>query len=87
MGIATVAKKEQAWQDKFYQQTVGTLKPALLIPLHWDDFLHPVSKTLVMLPRFANDTPKDFDLFIKKTKADHIDFKILQGSGSIVLFK
>ena len=87
MGIATVAKKEQAWQDKYYQQTVGTLRPALVIPVHWDDFLHPISEKLVMLPRFANDTPKDFDLFIKKTKADQIDFKILQGTKSIVLFK
>ena len=87
LGIATVAKKEQAWQDKYYQQTVGTLKPSVVIPLHWDDFFLPVSENLVMLPRFANDTPKDFDLFIKRTKSDNIDFKILQGTKSILLFK
>ena len=87
MGIATVAKQELAWQDKYYEQTVGRLKPSLVIPLHWDDFTHPLSDELVMLPRFANDTPKDFDLFIKKTKADNIDFKILQGTKSIMLFK
>jgi len=87
MGIATVAKQEKSWQNKFYEQTVGKLKPALVIPLHWDDFFHPVSENLVMLPRFANDSPKDFDLFIKKTKADKIDFKILQDTKSMVLFK
>ena len=87
MGIATVAKKEQAWQDKYYQQTAGTLKPSLVVPLHWDDFFHPVSENLVMLPRFVADTPKDFDLFIQRTKADNIDFKILQGTKSILLFK
>ena len=87
LGIATVAKQEVPWQDKFYEQTVGKLKPALVVPLHWDDFFHPVSENLVMLPRFANDGPKDFDLFIKKTKTDKIDFKILQGTKSIVLFK
>ena len=87
MGIATVTKQEPAWQEKYYQQTVGALKPSLVIPLHWDDFTHPVSEDLVMLPRFAGKIPKDFDLFIEKTKADYIDFKILQGTKSIVLFK
>lgn len=40
-----------------------------------------------MLPKFASDNEKDFDFFISRTKADRIDFKILQGTKSIVLFK
>jgi len=86
LGIATIAKQPQAWQDSFYSQTVGALKPSIVIPLHWDDFMHPISENLVMLPRFANDGAKDFDLFLAKTKADHIDFKILQGTRSILMF-
>jgi len=87
IGIATVTKYPSEWQNSYYQQTIGALKPATVVPLHWDDFFHPVSEHLVMFPRFASDTPKDFDLFIGKTKADGIDFKILQGTKSIVLFK
>lgn len=87
IGIATITKQTPEWQAKFYEQTVGALKPTLVIPLHWDDFFHPISKHLVFLPRFVSDTPKDFDYFIKKTKTDTIDFKILQGTKSIMLFK
>jgi L-ascorbate metabolism protein UlaG (beta-lactamase superfamily) len=87
IGIATITKQTLDWQDKFYEQTVGTLKPTLVIPLHWDNFFRPISEHLVMLPRFVNDSPKDFNSFIEKTKADTIDFKILQGTKSIVLFQ
>jgi L-ascorbate metabolism protein UlaG (beta-lactamase superfamily) len=87
IGIATIGKQTADWQKAFYEQTIGKLKPKLLIPLHWDDFFKPISENLDMLPRFANDSPKDFDFMINKTKADNIDFKILQGTKSIVLFK
>lgn len=86
LGIATVTKHPEDWQTKFYQHTVGALKPSVLVPLHWDNFLQPMSDHLEMLPRFANTGEKDFDYFIKKLDADHIDFKVLQGSKSIILF-
>ena len=87
IGIATVAAQPMPWQEKYYEQTIGKLKPALVIPLHWDDFLQPVSGNLVMLPRLVDASEKDFDFFINKTRADKIDFKILQGTKSILLFK
>jgi len=40
-----------------------------------------------MLPRFVNKGQEDFDFFINKIKDDSIEFKILQGTKSIVLFK
>ena len=87
IGIATVAAQPAPWQEKYYEETVGKLKPTLVIPLHWDDFSKPVSGNLVMLPRLVNASEKDFDFFINKTRTDRIDFKILQGTKSIVLFK
>ncbi len=86
MGIPTVGKKEVAWQNKFYKQTVGKLKPKLLVPIHWDEFMKPLSKDLVMLPNYADKTYKSFDFMIERTKKDKIAFKILQGTKSIVLF-
>ena len=86
LGIGTVGERPKAFQDSYYEQTIGKLKPALVIPLHWDNFFQPLSENLVMLPRFANGKGNDFDVFIKKTKADKVDFKILQGTKSIVLF-
>jgi L-ascorbate metabolism protein UlaG (beta-lactamase superfamily) len=87
IGIATVTYHPESWQEMYYGQTVGKLKPGLVIPLHWDDFFEPISDNLVMLPRLAGSSEKDFDFFINKTKADKIDFRILQGTRSIILFK
>lgn len=86
IGIATIGKQPEKWQNDFYQQTIGTLKPSKVIPIHWDNFWKPISDKLVMLPRILNNTEKDFDFFRAKTKAEGIDFKILQGTKSIVLF-
>lgn len=87
VGIATLNKHDSAWQNEFYTQTVGRLKPNLVIPVHWDDFMQPLSESLVMLPRFTSDTRQDFDFMIQKTKADGIDFRVLQGTKSVVLFQ
>ncbi len=87
IGTATVAGQPLSWQDAYYEQTIGKLKPGLVIPLHWDNFFEPLSDNLVMLPRLAKASEKDFDIFIDKTRADKIDFKILQGTKSILLFK
>jgi L-ascorbate metabolism protein UlaG (beta-lactamase superfamily) len=87
VGIATVTNHPLSWQEKFYEENVYKLKPSTVIPLHWDDFFKPVSDQLVMLPRFVNKGQEDFDFFIEKTKSDNIEFKILQGTKSIVLFK
>ncbi|HLO80283.1 MAG TPA: MBL fold metallo-hydrolase [Chitinophagaceae bacterium] len=86
LGIATLGLQDSAWKATFYDQTVGKLKPALVIPLHWDNFFEPVSDTLTLLPPPMDDGIKGFDYMIGKTKADGIDFRILQGTGSIVLF-
>jgi len=87
LGTATVAGRPASWPEKYYEQTIGKLKPSLLVPLHWDDFFEPLSSNLEMLPRLVDAGNKDFDFFINKTKADKIDFKILQGMQSIILFK
>lgn len=87
LGIGTVGKRDAAFQDKYYAETIGKLKPKLVLPLHWDNFFHPVSDHLVMLPRFVNGAGKDFEVFIAKTKADGIEFRILQGGKKMGLFK
>ncbi|WP_165372253.1 MBL fold metallo-hydrolase [Emticicia agri] len=86
IGIGTISKKEPAWQNKYYEQTIGKLHPKIVVPLHWDDFTRPIRGSLEMLPRFVANTPKDFDFIIQKTNSDKIDFKLLQAYKSIVLF-
>ena len=87
LGIATVAKQPAAWQEAYYAQTIGVLKPRLVVPLHWDSFFEPISDHLEMLPRFATDGEQDFDFFLSRTRADQVRFVLLQGTESVLLFK
>lgn len=86
LGIGTIGTKDPAWQNKYYEQTIGKLHPKLLVPLHWDDFTKPIDGHLDMLPRFVANTAKDFDYIIQKTSTDKTDFKLLQAYKSIMLF-
>jgi L-ascorbate metabolism protein UlaG (beta-lactamase superfamily) len=85
IGIGIVTKQPPEWQDAYYNQTVRKLKPSVIIPIHWDDFFYPASENLQMLPGFVSKGSEEFDFFINKTKADKIDFKILQGKKSILI--
>lgn len=69
----------------YYEQTVRKVKPELIIPIHWDNFTKPLTDNLEALPKFADNTKKGFDFFIQRTKADKIDFLILQGFQSIYI--
>jgi L-ascorbate metabolism protein UlaG (beta-lactamase superfamily) len=86
LGLAPLGTQDLAFMDRFYDQTIGQLKPKLVIPLHWDNFSLPLSGHLTMLPKIADRTAKTFDFMIARTKSDSITFKILQGGGSINLF-
>lgn len=87
VGISAISKQTRDWQNQFYEQTIGKLNPQVVVPLHWDDFTKPLSDKLVMLPKFANNSPADFEAILPKINSKKIDFRILQGKNSILLFK
>ena len=86
LGVVTLSKQDSAFQNEFYHQTAGTVKPSLLIPIHWDNFFRPLSNHLQAYPKLADNVKQDLDFLIRKCKADKIAFKIMQGYDSIILF-
>jgi hypothetical protein len=40
-----------------------------------------------MLPNFVANVESEFDYFSRRLKGDGIDFRILQGTKSIILFE
>ncbi|MEY9951848.1 MBL fold metallo-hydrolase [Leifsonia sp. EB34] len=69
--------------DTFYDQIVGNVRPSLVVPVHWDDFLQPVSADL---PTLGGDVPAKFDYLIERLNRDGIRFGIMQGNQSVTLF-
>lgn len=77
-----LAEQDTFFQDLYYQQTIGELRPELVIPVRWDDVAQPLSRSLVP----AGDTPAAFDLLIHRLRADKIRFGLLQGYQTAELF-
>jgi len=84
LATATLGKQDQSFKDAFYNQTVGKVRPKLVIPVHWDSFFLPLNDHLEFLESNESD---GFDFLIGRLSADHIQFGIMQGFQSIVLFK
>jgi hypothetical protein len=84
LGTATMGNQSPAFRDELYNQTVGKVHPHLLIPVHWNDFTVPLSNHLVA-GSDANLTTS-FDFLIKRLSADNIEFGIMQGYQSVMLF-
>ena len=85
LGTATLGKQPAAFQQTFYTETVGKLKPRLLIPIHWDNFFQPLTSELTALPWLVDDLQQSFDFLIGRTQADQIQFHILQGYQSLII--
>jgi L-ascorbate metabolism protein UlaG (beta-lactamase superfamily) len=73
---------DDAARKGMYDRTVGTAKPKRVIPVHWDNFFKPLSDNLIA----TTDACDAFDFLIPKLKADGIEFGILQGYQSVLLF-
>lgn len=44
LGIGQMGKQSRMFQDSCYKETIGTIRPKLVIPIHWDCFFYPYSK-------------------------------------------
>jgi hypothetical protein len=84
LSVSPLAADDLQSPEVFYNETVGKVKPKLLIATHWDNFLLPLSDRLA--PLKAQDLTKSFDFLIRRLAADKRQFGIMQGYQSIMLF-
>ncbi|MFK4294559.1 MBL fold metallo-hydrolase [Bacillus sp. RC250] len=83
LGTGVLGKQKRTFQNMYYEQTIRKVQPKLVIPIHWDDFNKPLTDTLEAMPKYADNAKNGLDFIIQRTKADKIDFQILQGFQSI----
>jgi len=86
-GIALSGRAGTRTRDKFYAETIGKVRPHLVVPVHWDNFFLPLDSPPRLLFRFADNLPASLNYFIKRTGEDGISFKMLRAYQSIILFQ
>jgi L-ascorbate metabolism protein UlaG (beta-lactamase superfamily) len=79
---AVLSAQPGAFQAAFYKETIGAVRPKLVVPIHWDNFMTPLTDHLE--PQF--DPADGWDPMIRRCRADGIRFGILQGYGRVTLF-
>ena len=85
LGTAMFGKQKPEFQRAFYDETIGKLRPKLVIPIHWDNFFQPLSDHLEAMPQVVDNLEQGFDFLISRTKNDNIEFSILQGYQSLII--
>lgn len=66
---------------------MATVKPKIVIPIHWDDFFQPLDQPLQFLPRFADNAPESMRILIKAAEAQQIQVVLLSNSQPYNLLK
>ena len=79
---AVLGAQPAAFQAAYYNETVGKVRPKLVVPIHWDNFMTPLTDALA--PQF--DPADGWDPLIRRCRADGIRFGVLQGFGRVTLF-
>ena len=59
-GITRLGKADPETEAAFYRETIGKLRPKLVIPIHWDNFFSPLTKPVTGMPRLADRTETGF---------------------------
>jgi L-ascorbate metabolism protein UlaG (beta-lactamase superfamily) len=78
LSVGALDLQTDEYRDAFYANTVGTVRPRLVVPIHWDNFLTPLSDKLDGL----GNAPASFDFLLRRLKADGVRFGLLRGFGS-----
>ncbi len=82
LSVGSLDAQTDEFRNAFYDQTVGKVKPKLVIPIHWDSFFLPLNDRLEAM----GDVSVSFDFLLKRLKTDGIRFGILQGFQGVTLF-
>ncbi|WP_162068029.1 MBL fold metallo-hydrolase [Burkholderia sp. THE68] len=82
LAIGGIGTRSVDYHTRFYDNTVGCVRPRLVIPVHWDDFFEPLSGELPAMLG-ANTT---FRYIRQRLQADGIGLGVMQGLQRVKLF-
>lgn len=70
LGAGSVGKKDASWTDRYWAETVGTLRPHTVRPVHWDAFWRPLDRPLRPLPKQLDALDVTMDAFARLNGRD-----------------
>ena len=83
LGVSGLARADAETEKKFFHETADKLKPALIIPVHWDNFFSPLTKPIRGMIRIFEKTEVIFFKLAKYCEANDIQCLIQPPCTSI----
>lgn len=79
LGIAQLSRQKTEYQQQYLAQTIATVKPKVVIPIHWDNFWEPLplQQPLEFLPFIADNTSKSMQILINNAEQHHAKVVLL----------
>lgn len=77
LGIAQLSRQSEQFQQNYLNQTLRTLKPKVVVPIHWDNFFKPIDQPLEFLPYLADHTEQSLNILIQAAEQQHTRLVLL----------
>jgi L-ascorbate metabolism protein UlaG (beta-lactamase superfamily) len=74
LGVGALGKQSEEFQERYWAETVGMVKPKVVVPIHWDDFGVPLEEGLRDLPEPFDDVGATRELI--KLKSEGAEFVV-----------
>jgi L-ascorbate metabolism protein UlaG (beta-lactamase superfamily) len=71
LGVGALATKDKAYMDAYWRETIETTTPAVIVPIHFEDFTLPVHGMQRSMPRLGDDAAATFKFLESRTGAEN----------------
>jgi L-ascorbate metabolism protein UlaG (beta-lactamase superfamily) len=73
LGIGALGRQSPGFRAAYWDEVVAATGARRVVPVHWDDFLRPLSRPLVPLPRLADDFAGSMDFLLRRAAATGVE--------------
>lgn len=85
LGCAMLGKFDSTFQNNYYKHTVKATNAKLVVPIHWDNFMRPLTKPMQALPKMVDNVENGLGFLIERTKKEQKKIQLMQAFDYIIL--
>ncbi|WP_436889952.1 MBL fold metallo-hydrolase [Nocardiopsis dassonvillei] len=76
LGIGALGGQSEDFRERYWEHTVTAPGARRVLPIHWDDFLRPLHRTLRPLPLLFDDMRSSMDFLVRRGRADGVSVRL-----------
>jgi L-ascorbate metabolism protein UlaG (beta-lactamase superfamily) len=76
LGVGLLGKQNEKFRENYWAEVVRSVGAKRVILVHWDDFMRPLDKPLVLAPRPFDEVEKAIAFVLEAGKRDGVDVKL-----------